>query len=220
MTFETTSCTSVTGLVDPSAVTGKCTFCGTPIEGRIHRIDSKPACDRCLLAADKGFMEDSVLLTRGLILGSVAALVYFLLLACLDVFLDGVRGPSFVALPVGWAVGRAFAIGSRGVPGIKFSVTAVLLSYLSMALASVPILFMHAIDKSATSAAWGGYVFVRLPLWALGSPFLVERGRGFMGMLSLLFLMIGLAVAWREARTAPRSLLIRSMQQNLWPRDV
>ena len=64
MTFETANCTSVTGLVDPSTVTGKCTFCGSPIEGKINRIDSKPACASCLLAADKGFMEDNVLLTR------------------------------------------------------------------------------------------------------------------------------------------------------------
>jgi len=220
MTFESITSSSVTGLVDPSLVTGTCAFCGGDIEGRINHVDSKQACDNCLAAATKGFMEDRVLLTRGLILGSIAALVYFLLLACLDVFLDGVRGPSFAALPVGWAVGRAFALGSKGAPGFKFSLTAVLLSYLSMALASIPVLFMHAIDKAATSAAWANYVFVRIPLWALGSPFLVERGRGFMGWLSLCFLVIGLAVAWREAVTTSKGLFGRSLHHSLWPRDV
>jgi hypothetical protein len=220
MTFESLTCTSVTGLVDPSAITARCVFCGGAIEGKINRVDSKAACDSCLVASSKGFMEDRVLFTRGMILGSVAAFVYFLLLACIDVLLNGVKGPSFFALPVGWVVGRAFAMGSRGAPGFKFSLTAVLLSYFSMALASVPILFIHAIDKAADTGSWAGHLLAGLPLWAVASPFLVEEGRGAMGMLSLLFLAIGLVIAGREAGRAPRSPLTKSIQQNLWPRDV
>jgi len=219
MTFESMTCTSVTGLVDPSAITARCVFCGGAIEGKINRIDSKAACERCLVASRNGFMEDRVLFTRGVILGSVAALVYLLLLACLDVFLNGVRGPSFVALPVGWVVGRAFAMGSRGAPGFKFSLTAVLLSYLSMALASVPILFIHAIDTAARTGGLLSHDLAGLPLWAIASPFLVEEGHGAMGMLSLLFLAIGLAIAGREAARASRGPLSRSIQKNLWPRD-
>jgi hypothetical protein len=146
--------------------------------------------------------------------------VYFLLLACLDVFLNGVRGPSFIALLVGWVVGRAFAMGSRGAPGFKFSLTAVLLSYFSMAMASLPILFIHAIDKAADTGGLASHLLVGLPLWAIASPFLVEEGHGAMGMLSLLFLAIGLVIAGREAARAPRSSLGRSIQKNLWPRDV
>ncbi|MGA7342511.1 MAG: hypothetical protein WBE72_25680 [Terracidiphilus sp.] len=165
-------------------------------------------------------MEDRVLFTRGLILGGVAALVYLLLLACLDVFLDGVRAPGFVALPVGWVVGRAFALGSRGAPEFKFRFTAVLLSYFSLALASAPVLFMHAFDNAANSAGWASYVFMKLPLWAAASPFLVANGRGAIGMLGLLFLVVGLAVAWREAATAPRNPHGMSIQQTLRPRGI
>jgi len=206
MTFET--CTSVTGLVDPSPVTGVCAFCGAVVAGKINRVASKAACDQCLAAAAKDFLDDRVLLTRGLILGGVAALVYFVILACLDVLLDGVRGPSFLTLPVGYIVGRAFAMGSKGAPGIKFRVTPVVISYLAVALAAIPVLIMHAVENTSTSAVWLDYVLVKLPLWAAASPFIVEKGRGLLGMLSLVFLGVGLLTAWHEAGFVPKRKVI------------
>jgi hypothetical protein len=202
MTFET--CTSVTGLVDPSPVTGVCAFCGMVVAGKINRVESKAACDQCLAAAAKNFLDDRVLLTRGLILGGVAAIVYFVILACLDVLLDGVRGPSFMTLPVGYIVGRAFAMGSLGAPGIKFRLPPVLISYLAVALAAIPVLVMHAVEDTSTSAVWLNYVLVKLPLWAAASPFIVEKGRGLFGMLSLVFLGVGLLIAWHEAGIVPK----------------
>ncbi len=202
MTFET--CTSVTGLVDPSTVTGVCAFCGHVLSGKISHLDDKAACDECVAQAAKDFLDDRVLLTRGLILGGVAAVVYFVILACLDVLLDGVRGPSFMTLPVGYIVGRAFAIGSKGASGIKFRLTPVVISYLAVALAAIPVLIMHAVENTSNSAIWLDYVLVKLPLWAAASPFIVEKGRGMLGMLSLVFLGIGLLIAWREAGTVPK----------------
>lgn len=206
MTFET--CTSVTGLVDPSPVTGVCAFCGNVLNGKISHVDDKAACDQCLAEAAKDFLDDRVLLTRGLILGGVAAVVYFVILACLDVLLDGVRGPSFMTLPVGYIVGRAFAMGSKGAPGIKFRLTPVVISYFAVALAAIPVLIMHAVENTSTSAIWLNYVLVKLPLWAAASPFIVEKGRGLLGMLSLVFLAIGLAIAWKEAGTVPKGKAI------------
>jgi hypothetical protein len=201
--------TRITGLVDPSPITGVCTFCGKVVVGKLNRVDNKTACDGCFAASSLDFLDERVLLRRGLVLGGVAALVYFLLLACLDVILDGVRGPSFMALPVGWIVGRTFALGSRGAPGFKFHMVPVVISYLSMALASVPVLIMHALNSFAIGQGWSTDVMVRLPLWALASPILVERSHGMMGMLSLLFLVAGLALAWRESGASPKTNIIR-----------
>jgi hypothetical protein len=171
-------------------------------------VDAKAACDECLAKAAKDFLDDRVLLTRGLILGGVAAIVYFLILACLDVLLDGVRGPSFMTLPVGYIVGRAFAIGSRGAPGLKFRLTPVVISYLVVAMAAIPVLIMHAVEDTSTSAIWLNYVLVKLPLWAAASPFIVEQGHGLMGMMSLVFLGLGLVLAWKEAGTTPKQKAI------------
>jgi hypothetical protein len=202
MLLET--CTSVTGLVDPSPITGRCAFCGKVVVGKINHVDAKTACDLCLEAASKDFLDDRVLLTRGLILGGVAAIVYFLILACLDVLLDGVRGPSFMTLPVGFIVGRAFAMGSKGSAGLKFRLAPVIISYLTVAMAAIPVLIMHAVENTSTSPVWLNYVLVKLPLWAMASPFVVESGRGLFGMLSLTFLAVGLVVAWHEAAVVPK----------------
>jgi hypothetical protein len=206
MTFDT--CTSVTGLVDPSPATATCGFCGNVVAGKINRVDEKAACDRCVAAAAKDFLDDRVLLTRGLILGGVAAVVYFLLLACLDVLLDGVRGPSFLTLPVGFIVGRAFAMGSKGQQGLKFRLAPVVISYMTVAMAAIPVLIMHAVEDTSTNPTWLNYVLVKLPLWALVSPFIVESGRGLLGMVSLTFLAVGLLTAWHEAGIVPKQKAI------------
>jgi hypothetical protein len=199
----------ITGLVDPSPVTGFCGFCGTVIVGRIERVESKAACERCAAAAAVNFLDDRVLLTRGLFLGGIAALVYFLLLACLDVVLDGVRVPSFMALPVGWIVARSFALGSKGAPGFKFRMTPVVISYLAMSLAAVPVLLMHAVDSASASVGWISYAFVQIPLRALASPLWMDKTNGLMSMLNLIFLAAGLGVAWKESCIVPKTRIIR-----------
>lgn len=199
----------ITGLVDPSPVTGLCAFCGKIIVGKIGRVESKAACEGCAAAAAVDFLEDRILLTRGLFLGGVAALVYFLLLACLDVVLDGVRVPSFMALPVGWIVARSFALGSRGAPGIKFRMTPVVISYLAMSLAAVPVLLMHAVDAARANAGWITYAFLQIPLRALTSPLWVDKTNQLMSMVNFLFLAAGLGVAWKESGVVPKPRIIR-----------
>jgi hypothetical protein len=199
----------ITGLVDPSPVTGVCAFCGKIIVGKIDRVESKAACDGCAAAAAVDFLEDRVLLTRGFFLGGIAALVYFLLLACLDVVLDGVRVPSFMALPVGWIVARSFALGSRGAPGLKFRLTPVIVSYLAMSLAAIPVLLLHVVDAARASGDWAVYAFLAIPLRALTSPLWVDKTNQLMSMVNFLFLAAGLGVAWKESVVVSRPKVIR-----------
>jgi hypothetical protein len=199
----------ITGLVDPSPITGMCAFCGKLIMGKIERVESKACCERCAAAAAVDFLDDRVLLTRGLFLGGIAALVYFLLLACLDVVLDGVRVPSFMALPVGWIVARSFALGSRGAPGLKFRVTPVVISYLAMSLAAIPVLFLHAVDSASASMGWVSYALAEIPLRALGSPLWMDKTNSLMSMLNVLFLAAGLGIAWKESTVVSKPKIIR-----------
>jgi hypothetical protein len=149
-------------------------------------------------------MDARLLFSRGLIFGGAAALLCLLLLACVELFMDQPRGPGFVALAVGWIVGRAFAAGSHSERGNKFAVAAAALAYLALALAPLPVLLAHITDPAPAGAPWANVSFAQLPLWTLFSPFLIEKGQGLMGIVRICLFVAGLGLASRESGVIPR----------------
>jgi hypothetical protein len=195
------SYSSVTDRPGPSPVAPRCTQCGKPIAFNPRALQPRPTCDQCTAHR---FMDARLLFTRGLTIGGAAAFVCLLLLACIELFMDHARGPSFFAIAVGWIVGRAFAAGSRGERGNKFAVAAAALTYLALALAPFPELLAHITDPAPAGAPWANVSFAQLPLWTLFSPFLIEKGQGLMGIVRICLFVAGLGVASRESGIARR----------------
>jgi hypothetical protein len=75
---------------------------------------------------------------------------------------------GYVALAVGWLVGKAMIKGSNGVSGRRYQIAAVVLTYAAISLSSIPIIISYTVkhaqartqqsasaDASATSAPEG-----------------------------------------------------------------
>ena len=190
------SYSSVAGRADTAPPVHRCVQCGKPIAVNPREPQPRSTCDQC---ASNRFMDARLLFSRGLIFGGAAALVCLLLLACVELFMDHARGPGFIALAVGWIVGRAFAAGSHRERGNKFAVAAAALTYLALALAPLPVLLAHITDPAPAGAPWANVSFGALPFWSLLSPFLIEKGQGIMGIVRICLFVAGLGLASRES---------------------
>ena len=185
------------------------------------------ACAKCGAEARQGELTDShSAFARGLLLGAGAALLGLILYATFTIVTGWYIG--YVALGVGWLVGTAIKKGSGGIGGKRYQVAAVLLTYASISLASIPILISYSMkhhhakqqqtaqvsgsDSSSTSEASDASSNVgtqrrqvnwtaaigQLALWGLASPFL-ELQDPVHGLIGLVILFVGLRIAYRLA---------------------
>ena len=191
------------------------------------------ACDKCAREAKQGQLTDShSAFARGLLLGAGAALVGLILYATFTIVTGMFFG--YVALGVGWLVGVAIKKGANGIGGTRYQVAAVLLTYASISLASIPILISYSMkhhharqqqtvqasvsDSSSTNETadsssdagtrrqvnWTAAIG-QLAMWGLASPFLQLRDPVH-GLIGLVILFVGLRIAYRI--TAAKALSV------------
>jgi hypothetical protein len=77
------------------------------------------------------------LFLRGLLFGAGGALVGLILYSAVGIITGLAIG--FVSLAVGYIVGKAILLGSRGVGGRRYQIAALLLTYGSVSMSAVPI---------------------------------------------------------------------------------
>ena len=93
--------------------TERCRVCGYPVTGEYFRINGQMACAKCAAQARDGQPENShAAFLRALLLGAGAAVVGLILYASFTILTDLYIG--FIALGVGWLVGKAMMRGSNG----------------------------------------------------------------------------------------------------------
>jgi hypothetical protein len=209
------------------ASTPSCQSCGQPLQGNFYRVNGAPVCAACTQRVQRTLPQDShAAFVRGVLFGAVAAVAGFALYVVFALSTGLVIG--FVSLAVGFMVGKAIALGSRGVGGRRYQIAAVVLTYMAVSLSAVPIaIYWHmqhrgaapqagvtaGADSAATVAPTpapprpsGSAVKAIGTLVALGlaSPFLdlKDPAHGFIG---LIILLVGLRIAWRlTAARAPK----------------
>ena len=116
----------------------RCGICGNFISGEYYRVNNQMACSTCALQAQQGQPKDShAAFARGLALGIGAALVGLILYATFTIVTNFYLG--YIALGVGWMVGKAIMKGSNGMGGLRYQIAAVLLTYAAISVAAVPI---------------------------------------------------------------------------------
>lgn len=133
-----------------------CKSCGQRISGPFYRVNGAPVCGECTRRLQEQMPQDShQAFVRGLLFGVGAALVGFGLYVVFALSTGLVIG--YVSLAVGYLVGKAISLGSRGVGGRRYQIAAVLLTYMAVSLAAVPIaISVHMKQKNAQQHAQAG----------------------------------------------------------------
>jgi hypothetical protein len=130
---------------------------------------------------------------RALVYGIGAAIVGCLLYAGFTIVTHIQIG--YVAVGVGYLVGKAMLYATGGIGGRRYQIAAVVLTYLSVAMAEVPeILYsLHKRGMDLSHVSTRG--MLTLTRFGLTSPFqgLTE---GIGGLLGLFILFIGMRAAW------------------------
>lgn len=173
-----------------------CRFCSTPLATEYYRVRAQPACASCAAAAREGSQSgaSNTAFTRALLFGIAAAIVGLAGYAAFTITTHLYVG--YVALGVGYIVARAMKAGSGGLGGRPFQIAAVVLTYLAIALAEIPI----ALWQLRTHIPSGRMLAVAIRLLPIGlmSP-ISEMRNPVHGLINAVILFIGLQIAWRGA---------------------
>jgi uncharacterized protein (DUF983 family) len=185
--------------------TETCAMCGQLFGESYYRVQEKKVCSACAERVQATFPQDShTAFTRGLLLGIGAAIVALAVYAGFTIVTHIYLG--YLALGVGWFIAKAMLMGSGGVGGRRYQITAVLLTYAAISLAAIPILLHQILQSPKIHNGTGVMLGVLIHFWprllwyGIASPFL-ELSQLVQGLLGLFILFIGLRIAWQMTRT-------------------
>ena len=203
----------------------RCAVCNQPLTARYYRVNGRMACEGCTEQLRQRLPQDShAAYVRGLVFGIGAMLVGMAFYAGFTIVTHFYIG--YVSLAVGWVVGKAILMGSKGVGGRRYQIAAVILTYAAVSLAAIPIALASRPEQSdATPAVQGeqqpsadgsasphggtgtepkakmsfGAAVLTLIAIGLASPFL-ELQDPFHGLIGLVILFVGIRIAWQLTR--------------------
>jgi hypothetical protein len=186
-----------------------CKSCGKSISGAYYRANGVPICGNCAqrIKGQKPVDSHSAFV-RAICFGIGGAILGLVLYVGFALATGWIVG--FVSLAVGFIVGKAIVFGSGGVGGRRYQVAAVLLTYIAVSMAAVPIAISQQMkQKNAQQQAQASDPATAVkakisPLRALGvltviglaSPFL-DLANPAHGVIGLIILFVGIRIAWR-----------------------
>lgn len=186
-----------------------CKSCGKPLTGDYYRANGVPVCGACAQRLKNLTPVDShAAFVRGICLGVGGAILGLALYVGFALATGWIVG--FVSLAVGYIVGKAIVFGSGGVGGRRYQVAAVLLTYMAVSMAAVPIALSQqmkqrsAQQRTQASESAPAAKPTMSPLKAIGvltmiglaSPFL-DLANPAHGVIGLIILFVGIRIAWR-----------------------
>jgi hypothetical protein len=208
----------------------QCVGCKQRIVGSYYHVNGNMACASCADQARREAPRDvPANFVRALLFGTGAAALGLILYAGFEIMTGWIIG--FVALAVGWLVGKAMMMGSKGFGGKKYQIAAVLLTYAAVSMSAIPVAIAHfSKEKPAQQAnasqeqqlspeaqppeADGdskktekpssfGAAMLYLAGIGLISPFL-ELANPMQGLIGLVILYVGVNIAWKIAAGNPQ----------------
>jgi hypothetical protein len=138
--------------VEYNATSGNCALCNQPIGSTYYRINGEQACAKCAERERAAQQDNAKNYSRALAFGVGAAIVGMIGYAAFEIITGWIIG--YVALAVGWLVGKAMLAGSKGKGGRKYQITAAILTYTAVSVAAIPVMVYHiAKEKKQPSHA-------------------------------------------------------------------
>ena len=179
--------------------TEHCRLCGTPLATEYYRVRGQDACASCADNARGGQASDSSssAFTRALLFGVGAAIVGLAGYSAFTIATSLYVG--YVALGVGYIVAKAMKTGSGGLGGRPYQIAAVILTYLAIALAEIPIVLWQFRARIPSGRMLS--LAIRLLPVGITSPIRDMRSPVH-GLINLVILFVGLRIAWRGTAAA------------------
>jgi hypothetical protein len=196
-----------------------CKSCGQPISGAHYQVNGAVTCSNCAQQVKDQMPKDShSCFARGVLFGIGGAILGLVLYAAVALTTGLIIG--FVSLAVGYIVGKAVVMGSGGLGGRRYQIAAVLLTYMAVSLAAVPIAISQQMKQRSAQqhTQVSGSATVNAPkmspakalatlaLLGLASPFLALADPAH-GIIGLIILFVGIRIAWRMASGRPVTIL-------------
>ncbi|MGA2651294.1 MAG: hypothetical protein ABSF28_12255 [Terracidiphilus sp.] len=184
-----------------SAAATSCQICLNQLPLEFYKLNGRSVCPDCAAKAQAGQAGDEhAAFVQGLAYGAGAAFVGLVLYAGFTIATHFYLG--YVAVAVGWFIGKAMMKGSNGVGGRRYQIAAVVLTYGAISLAAIPIMIVEI--APAQDVDWLGKL-PQLVFWGIFSPFIEVTG-GLSGVIGLIILFAGIRFAWRV--TAAKRLVV------------
>ncbi len=197
----------------------RCSGCQSVIEGTYYHLAGKPICPTCAeitRSAQQRPATNDVL--RGLLYGSGAAVACSIGYAVITIMTD--MQFALIAILVGYLVGRAMRIGSRGLGGRRCQILAVVLTYLAITISYVPLVIkavkdqqtktetVKTVPQAPVKVTAAGLVLALAVVSAISiaSPFF-GLANGFSGIIGAIIIFVGLAQAWKQTKRDERLLM-------------
>lgn len=127
-----------------------CATCKAPITGRYYRINGALNCETCAEISRRQIPSDShSAFGRAILFGIGGAILGLIIYSTFGIVTGLVIG--YLSLAVGYIVGKAMNLGSRGLGGRRYQIAAVLLTYAAVSLSAIPIAISQARKHSEAS---------------------------------------------------------------------
>ena len=146
--FQSTNSGLQSGTVyQPEAPAGDiCSVCKTPVVRSYFRANSSIVCGRCADRLRREQPQDSHgAFVRAVLFGLVGFAIGLTVYATFMI-ITGIS-IGYLALAVGWIIGKAMMAGSKGIGGRRYQVTALLLTYSAVSMAIIPVAISMFIKK-------------------------------------------------------------------------
>jgi hypothetical protein len=195
-----------------------CKGCGQAIGGAYYQVNGVPACEKCARQIKEQTLHDPhPAFVRGILFGVAGAIVGLGIYVAFALATGLIIG--YISLAVGYIVGKAIVMGSKGRGGRRYQLAAALLTYMAVSLAAVPIAVSQHMKQgraqrqvqSGDSAApapkmSAGKAVATLTLLGLASPFLALSNPAH-GIIGFIILLIGIQIAWKITAAKPLKIV-------------
>jgi predicted lipid-binding transport protein (Tim44 family) len=118
--------------------TDRCAACSQPILSEYYRVNGTMVCPTCVSSAQSTLPKDTHgAFMRAVLFGCGGALLGLILYSTFGIITGLVIG--YLSLGVGYLVGKAMMMGSKGIGGRRYQIVAVLLTYAAVSTSAIPI---------------------------------------------------------------------------------